>query len=103
MRELHRSAKRGGSPMSSIVIRNARILDVVRGSVLPEHDVLITNGRIGEIADTAIRSSDAQVIDARGKVLMPGLCDAHVHTVTATSSFVELETWSPFYAASRMM
>src|SRR3954471_4687711 len=89
--------------MESIVIRNARILDVIAGAVLPEHDVLIANGRIKEIADTAIRCKGAQVIDARGKVLMPGLCDAHVHTVTATSSFVELETWSPFYAASRMM
>ena len=89
--------------MSAILFKNARILDVLTGSVLSEHDVLIINGRIKEISDTAIKTADAQVVDLRGRVLMPGLCDAHVPTVTATSSFVELETWSPFYTASRMM
>lgn len=89
--------------MSSVLFKNARILDVLAGSVMSEHDVLVTDGRIREISDTALEAADAQVLDVRGRVLMPGLCDAHVHTVTATSSFVELETWSPFYAASRMM
>ena len=89
--------------MSAILFRNARILDVLASRVLAEHDVLIADGRIREISDTPIRTADAQVVDLRGRVLMPGLCDAHVHVATATSSFVELETWSPFYAASRMM
>ena len=89
--------------MSSILFRNACILDVVAGSVLPEHDVLITNQRIKEISETRIKATDAYVLDIGGRVLMPGLCDAHVHTVSATSSFLELQTWSPFYAASRMI
>jgi imidazolonepropionase-like amidohydrolase len=89
--------------MSSFLFRNACILDVVAGSVLSEQDVLITNGRIKEIADTPIKTADAHVLDIRGRVLMPGLCDAHVHTVSATSSFLELQRWSPFYAASRMI
>lgn len=89
--------------MNAILFKNARILDVLAGAVLAEHDVLIAEGRIREISETSIKTAEAQVVDVRGRVLMPGLCDAHVHTVTATSSFVELETWSPFYAASRMM
>ena len=89
--------------MSAILFKNARILDVLSGAVLPEHDVLIAGGRIREISDEGIKTAEAQIVDVRGRVLMPGLCDAHVHTVTATSSFVELETWSPFYTASRMM
>ena len=89
--------------MNAVLFRNARILDVLAGAVLAEHDVLIDDGRIKEISDTAIHTAYARVVDVRGRVLMPGLCDAHVHTVTATSSFVELETWSPFYTASRMM
>jgi len=89
--------------MTKILFTNARILDVVAGAVLAEHDVLIADGRIREISDTSIHTAEARVVDVRGRVLMPGLCDAHVHTVTATSSFVELETWSPFYTASRMM
>src|SRR3982751_6000632 len=89
--------------MSSIVFRNARILDVVGEAVLAEHDVLVMDGRIKEISDTRIDTADAHVIDIGGRVLMPGLCDAHVHTVSATTSFLELQGWSPFYAASRML
>lgn len=89
--------------MNSIVLRNARILDVVAGTVLGERDVLIVDGRIREIGPTGLKADGAYQVDVHGRVLMPGLCDAHVHTVTATGSFVELETWSPFYAASRMM
>src|SRR5689334_13166028 len=88
--------------MSATLFRNARILDVNAGSVLHEHDVLVIDGRIREISESALKTSTATVLDARGKVLMPGLCDAHVHTVSATNSFLELQTWSPFYAASRM-
>lgn len=88
--------------MSATLFRNARILDVNAGSVLHEHDVLVVDGRIREISESAIKTSAAAVLDVAGKVIMPGLCDAHVHTVSATNSFLELQTWSPFYAASRM-
>src|SRR5690242_2417335 len=90
--------------MSPILLRNARILDVEKGLVRSENDVLITNGRIKEISETPIKtSSGATALDIAGRVLMPGLCDAHVHTISATNSFLELQSWSPFYAASRMI
>jgi imidazolonepropionase-like amidohydrolase len=89
--------------MSSILFRNARILDVTAGSVLHEHDVLVAGGRIKEISETPIKTAGASVIDIGCRVLMPGLCDAHVHTISATNSFLELQSWSPFYAASRMI
>ena len=89
--------------MTRLILENARILDVVGGTVTAERHVLIEEGRIREIGDAPLAASDAHVIDVHGRVLMPGLCDAHVHTATATGSFVELETWSPFYAASRMI
>ncbi|TIT73102.1 MAG: amidohydrolase family protein, partial [Mesorhizobium sp.] len=37
----------------------------------------------------------------RGKVLMPGLCDAHVHAIVPINSFAQLTKWSPFYTAIR--
>jgi len=91
------------SEAPSVLYRNARILDVVAGKVLPEHDVLVVDRRIKEVSTSAIKQGSARVLDARGRVLMPGLCDAHVHVVSATNSFIELQGWSPFYAASRMM
>jgi imidazolonepropionase-like amidohydrolase len=89
--------------MSPIIFRNARILDVVAGSVLAEHDVLVMDGRIKEISATSIKTASARVLDVGGRILMPGLCDAHVHTISATSSFAELQSWSSFYAAGRML
>jgi imidazolonepropionase-like amidohydrolase len=89
--------------MSAILFRNARVLDVHAGALLAEHDVLIVNGRIKELSETPIKTNVASVLDVRGRTLMPGLCDAHVHAISATNSFLELQTWSPFYAAGRML
>ncbi len=43
-------------------------------------DVLIRDGEIREISeDIAIAAPDTTLIDARGKILVPGLVDVHVH------------------------
>src|SRR4030042_2214408 len=41
-------------------------------------DVLISEGKISEIAEKII-APEASPIDARGKILVPGLVDGHVH------------------------
>jgi len=41
-------------------------------------DILIEDGRIGKIGEN-LESDSAQVIDASGKVVMPGFIDLHVH------------------------
>jgi dihydroorotase len=41
-------------------------------------DVLISEGKISEIAEKIV-APEASTIDARGKMLVPGLVDAHVH------------------------
>jgi imidazolonepropionase-like amidohydrolase len=66
------------------LIRNCRVLDVETGVVSPEVHVLIEGDRIREIGDSDIRSDEAVNLDARGRILMPGLIDLHAH-MTATS------------------
>nr|QLG04859.1 Hydrolase [Streptomyces sp.] len=46
---------------------------------LPRGDVLIENGRIAAVAAT-VDAADAEVVDARGKIVMPGFVDTHRHT-----------------------
>jgi cytosine/adenosine deaminase-related metal-dependent hydrolase len=46
---------------------------------LPIGDVLIEGNRIVAVAPH-IQADDAQVIDARGTVVIPGLVNAHMHT-----------------------
>lgn len=60
-----------------ILIKNARIL------TMEENDyesgcILIDNGRIVRIADE-IEEKDAEIIDAAGYIVTPGLIDAHSH------------------------
>jgi imidazolonepropionase-like amidohydrolase len=45
--------------------------------------VLVDGNRIREVSDTPIRSAGAETVDLRGKTLMPGLIDCHVHVAAA--------------------
>jgi imidazolonepropionase-like amidohydrolase len=89
--------------MPTLLLKNCAILDVDAGALLGERDVLISDGRIAEIGETRIKASHDLEIDLRGKVLMPGLCDAHVHAIVPINSFAQLTRWSPFYTAIRAM
>ncbi len=57
----------------SIVSMDAAIKD------LPQGDVLVDNGRIAAIAPM-LAADNAEIIDARGMIVLPGLINAHVHT-----------------------
>ncbi|MFC5833866.1 amidohydrolase family protein [Nonomuraea insulae] len=46
---------------------------------LPQGDVLIEDGRIAAVAAT-VAAADAEVVDATGKIVMPGFVDTHRHT-----------------------
>lgn len=68
-----------------VVFENARILDGT--SAEGEHDrfVRVEAGRIAEISDRPIAAAGARRIDLRGRTLMPGLIDCHVHVVATTA------------------
>ena len=62
------------------LIRNARIFDSERATVGAPSDVLIRDGRIIAISDAGTEKRKADhVVDAAGRVLLPGLFDMHVH------------------------
>lgn len=86
--------------MSSIIFRNATVLDVESGQLLTDHDVLVVGERIADIGPQRLRAADARIIDVAGRILMPGLCDAHVHVTAATPDFALLGRWSPSYVAA---
>ena len=62
----------------ALLIRGGRVVDPSRG--LDEMlDVLIgEDGKVAEVA-AGIEAPDAEVLDAAGKVVTPGLIDIHVH------------------------
>jgi imidazolonepropionase-like amidohydrolase len=65
-------------PAPVILIQDATILTVSHGSV--EHgSVLIKDGKIAEVGPSIKAPKDAQVIDAVGQFVMPGIIDCHSH------------------------
>ena len=71
----------GHRPTGPLVIRDARLFVAESASVRPGATVVVVGNRITAVgADAQIRIPEqAQVIDAAGKTLLPGLWDMHVH------------------------
>lgn len=62
---------------SSFAIRGARVFDGARG--LGVANVVVRDGRIVAVGSDAAIPAALPVVDGRGKTLLPGLIDAHVH------------------------
>ena len=60
-----------------LLIKNASLINAELES-LETFDVLISEGKISEIAEKIV-APEASGIEANGKILVPGLVDAHVH------------------------
>ncbi len=67
---------------NTLMITHVTVIDVTGGASKPDMTVTIRDGRIVEIQEASqkVRIKDAEVIDATGKFLIPGLWDMHVHT-----------------------
>jgi putative selenium metabolism protein SsnA len=65
----------------SLLVRNGTVVTLGESNqVLPDHSVLIENGLIKKIAPNAkLKGYRGKSVDASGKVVMPGLINAHMH------------------------
>lgn len=65
--------------MKSLLIRGGRVVDPASG-LDAVRDVLLRDGKIAAIeAPGQIRAPDAEIVNAKGLVVAPGLIDIHVH------------------------
>jgi imidazolonepropionase-like amidohydrolase len=85
---------------STTLFRNVRIFDGRSNTLSAPSDVLVKDGTIGRISTHPI-SADAnagvRIIAADGRVLMPGLIDAHWHAFMAATPQLVLMTADPNY------
>jgi imidazolonepropionase-like amidohydrolase len=61
-----------------VVIKNGTILTITHGKI-EGGSVLVHNGKIVAFGKTVNAPANAQVIDATGKFVMPGIIDSHAH------------------------
>lgn len=64
--------------MNSLFLSNCRIACEHSPELTPGH-VLVENGRITAIGTDLVKPENVREIDARGRILMPSMFDAHVH------------------------
>ncbi|WP_170382501.1 adenine deaminase [Ruegeria atlantica] len=70
-----------GREAADVVIRGGIWVNVHSRETLPDHDIAITAGRIAFVGPDASHciGPDTQIIEAKGRYMLPGLCDAHMH------------------------
>ena len=83
-----------GSHASTLAIVGATLIDGTGAAPIPDSAVVIHNGRITAVGPRSKVKipHDANVIEAGGKTILPGLWDMHAH-------FEQVE-WGPIYLAA---
>jgi len=78
------------------LVRNATVFDSVAGRLRPGCQIVIEGERIVAVSDEPLQVDDvAQAIDAGGRVVLPGLIDAHVHVVASSHDLSGLALQPP--------
>ncbi|TFF19176.1 adenine deaminase [Jiella endophytica] len=80
-----------GRAAADLVVRNARWVNVHSGEIIPSTDIAVAAGRFaycGPDASHAI-GPGTEVVDAVGRYVMPGLCDAHMHVESGMVTVTE--------------
>ncbi|MGN6144411.1 MAG: adenine deaminase [Mesorhizobium sp.] len=80
-----------GRKPADLVVRGGRWVNVYSGEIVPDTDIAIVGGRFaycGPDASHAIGDKTV-VVEAQGRYLVPGLCDAHMHVESGMVTVTE--------------
>ena len=61
-----------------LLLKNGTVLTMADEGIIEQGDVLIDGGKIVEIG-VNLPEKDCEVLDMKGKIVMPGMIDAHAH------------------------
>src|SRR6188768_3257497 len=78
--------QRATKPRHTVAIRNVTVIDMRSAKPKADETVIIENGRITAIAKKPRMPRGAEVIDGRGKYLIPGLWDSYTYTLEAVKN-----------------
>jgi imidazolonepropionase-like amidohydrolase len=79
-------------PAGAVAFTHVRVFDADNRAFLADHTVIVEQGRIASVgpAASARVPAGAQLIDGRGKTLVPGLWDCHMHVASDFTGVQEL-------------
>jgi imidazolonepropionase-like amidohydrolase len=93
--------------MAQILFKNANLLDPHADALQGGSSVLVEGETIREVSAKPIKAPKADVIDCKGRTVMPGLIDCHVHAMLSEVNIRYLEaiplTMMTVRAASLML
>ena len=76
--------------MKRLAFVNATLFDSAAGALRRGTTLVVEGDRVAHVTQTALRVDDAETIDCQGRVMLPGLIDAHVHVVAASHDLASL-------------
>lgn len=77
------------APPSEIYITHVTVIDTETGKEATNQTAVISGGKIAVVAESKKLSAptSARIVDGRGKYLIPGLWDMHVHRTEYESTY----------------
>ena len=93
------SAADDAKPANQILIRNVSVWDGTSDKSVAGQSVLIEGNLIKSIGDDLQVAGTATVIDGHGRVLMPGIIDAHTH-LALPIALTDISSEDPGYVAA---
>src|SRR5438552_18176732 len=82
-----------------VTITRVDVVDVVTGRIIPSSTVTSSGGTIASVTQGGAPRG-AQVVDGRGKFVIPGLWDMHAHTGGGTTISPWHKAWLQLYIAN---
>jgi imidazolonepropionase-like amidohydrolase len=90
---------KGGGRVNRTTFVNARIFDGVHSEYLDDSVVVVEGDRIVAVETTTGDTGQGDVLDVKGRTLMPGLIDAHCHVLGSSLRVTDVETQPLTYVA----
>lgn len=80
-----------GRQVADLVIRNGQWVNVQSGEILPGIDVAVKGDRIAFVGEDASHTigETTELVDAKGRFMVPGLLDAHMHVESGMITVTE--------------
>lgn len=85
----------GQTDKFDLAVKNAKVFDSKKGTLLSNRTILIKNGIIVKVTGRQKNYSAAKTIDAGGKLVTPGLVDTHIHPTDVYRTYGKLPEYLP--------